>query len=84
MPHDELQRCATGLHVAAETHSLEGSAAIKGGDEDIFRPSPLIFAGQELLDLGQNRRAKVQFPQRPAVSSGQERLNTTGRASPSS
>lgn len=35
MPHDELQRCATSLHVAAETHtnarSLEGSAAIKGG-----------------------------------------------------
>lgn len=31
MPHDELQRSATGLHVAAETHSLGGSAAIKGG-----------------------------------------------------
>lgn len=31
MPHDELQRCATGLHVAAGTHSLEGSAATKGG-----------------------------------------------------
>lgn len=34
----------------------------------VFRSSssPLIFTGQKFLDLGQNRHAKVQFPQRPA------------------
>lgn len=85
MSHDELQRRAASLHVAAETH--EGTHfrrfwCHQRSDEDIFRSSssPLIFTGQKFLDLGQNRQAKVQFPQRPARFfkgvSGNERVET--------
>lgn len=64
MSHDELQRHAASLHVAARTHT---HTQVRGFAEGLMKTlhlhlSPLIFTGQKFLNLGQNRGAKVQFP----------------------